>query len=248
MVCAIYKKGDMSSVSNYRPISLLSCLEKVAERAVFKHLYNHLHENSILTPLQSGFIPGDSPTNQLTYLYDTFSHALDSGKEIRVVFCDISKAFDRVWHQGILLKLQAAGVTGNLLSWFRSYLSNRRQKVVLPGASSTWNFIFAGVPQGSILVLHTRLCTKCSALNYEIYLKNLTDTPLCCCGNIENSEHFFLQCRYYHRQRLEMIQTISPLCHITLDVLLFGDSSLSMNTNTSIFTAVQKFIVETKRF
>ena len=71
--------------------------------------------------------------------------------EIRVVFFDISKAFDRVWHQGILLKLQAAGVTGNLLSWFRSYLSNRRQKVVLPGASSTWNFIFAGVPQGSIL-------------------------------------------------------------------------------------------------
>ena len=96
-------------------------------------------------------------------------------------------------------------------------------------------------------VLHKRLCTKCSALNYEIYLKNLTDTPLCRCGNIENSEHFFLQCRYYHRQRLEMIQTISPLCHITLDVLLFGDSSLSMNTNTSIFTAVQKFIVETKR-
>ena len=67
-----------------------------------------------------------------------------------MVFCDISKAFDRVWYQGILLKLQA-GVTGNLLSWFRSYLSNRRQKVVLPGASSTWNFIFAGVPQGSIL-------------------------------------------------------------------------------------------------
>ena len=82
IVCAIYKNGAMSSVSNYRPISLLSCLEKVAERAVFKHLYNHLHENSILIPLQSGFIPGDSPTNQLTYLYDTFSHALDSGKEI----------------------------------------------------------------------------------------------------------------------------------------------------------------------
>ena len=151
MVCAIYKKGDMSFVSNYRPISLLSCLEKVAERAVFKHLYNHLHENRILTPLQSGFIQGDSPTNQLTYLYDTFSHALDSGKEIRVVFCDISKAFNRVWHQGIRLKLQAAGVIGNLLSWFRSYLLNRRQKVVLPGASSTWNYIFAGVPQGSIL-------------------------------------------------------------------------------------------------
>ena len=68
-----------------------------------------------------------------------------------MVFCDISKAFDRVWHQGILLKLRVAGVSGKLLSWFRSYLSDRRQKVVLPGASSNWNFIFAGVPQGSIL-------------------------------------------------------------------------------------------------
>ena len=114
MVCAIYKKVDMSSFSNYRPFSLLSCLEKIAERAVFKHLYDHLHEKSILTPLQSVFIPGDSPPIQLTYLYDTFSHALDSGKEIRVVVCDMSKAFDRVWHQGILLKLRAAGVTGKL--------------------------------------------------------------------------------------------------------------------------------------
>ena len=104
MVLAIYKKGDMSSVSSFRPISLLSCLEKVAERAIFKHLYNHLHESSIHTPLQSGFIPGDSPANQ--NLYDTFSHALDSGKEIRVVFCDMSKALDRVWHQGIILNFE----------------------------------------------------------------------------------------------------------------------------------------------
>ena len=149
-VCYI-QKIDMTSVSNYRPISLMSCLEKVAECMVFEHLYNHLHEYSILTPLQSGLIPGDSPTNQLTYLYDTFPHALDSGKEIRVVFCDISKAFDRAWHQGIRLKLRAAGVTWRLQSWFRSYLSNKRQNVVLPGESSNWNFIFVGVPQGSIL-------------------------------------------------------------------------------------------------
>ena len=110
-----------------------------------------LHENSILTPLQSGLIPGDSTTNQLIYLYDTFSPALDSGKKIRVVFRDINKVLDRVLHQCILLKLRAAGVTGKLLSWFSSYLCNRRQKVVLLGASSNWNFIFAGVPLGSLL-------------------------------------------------------------------------------------------------
>ena len=76
----------MTSVPNYRPISLLFYL---LESAIFKHLYNHLHQNSTLTPLQSSLIPGDSPINQLTYLYGNFSHVLDSGKEIRVVFCDI---------------------------------------------------------------------------------------------------------------------------------------------------------------
>ena len=96
------------------------------ERVVFKHLYTHFYDNNIITSLQSGFIPGDSTTNQLTFLYDTFCQALDAGKEVRVVFCDISKAFDRVWHAGLLHKLQAAGVLGNLLRWFNSYLTNRK--------------------------------------------------------------------------------------------------------------------------
>ena len=69
----------------------------------------------IMISLQSGFIPGDSTVNQLTFLYDTFCKALDSGKEVRVVFCDISKAFDRVWHAGLIYKLRASGVSGNLL-------------------------------------------------------------------------------------------------------------------------------------
>ena len=122
------------------------------EIVVFKHLYiNHFYDNNIITPLQSGFIPGGSTTNRLTFLYDTFCQALDAGKEVRVVFCDISKAFDRVWHAGILHKLQATGVLGYLLRWFNSYLTNRRQCVVLPGVQSKWNYVRAGVPQGSIL-------------------------------------------------------------------------------------------------
>ena len=95
-VCPIHKSGDRSVPSNYRPVSLLRTPEKSFERAVFKHFYNHLHNNNILTSLQSGFIPGDSTVNQLTYLYNTFCQALDSGKEVRVVFCDVSNAFDRV--------------------------------------------------------------------------------------------------------------------------------------------------------
>ena len=87
----------------------------------------------------------------LSSLYNTFCKAIDSCKEVRAVFCDTSKAFDRVWHTGLLYKLRAAGVTGEVLAWFKSYLSNRRQRVVIPGASLDWVFIRAGVPQGSIL-------------------------------------------------------------------------------------------------
>ena len=151
LVCPIPKGGNSASVSNYRPVSLLRCLEKVPERVVFKHLFNHFRDNGILSPLQSGFIPGDSTTNQLTFLYNSFCQALDSGKEVHVVFCDVSKAFDRVWHKGLLCKLRAAGVSGNLLSWFSSYLSGRRQRVIIPGTQSDWKHIHAGVPQGSIL-------------------------------------------------------------------------------------------------
>ena len=104
---------------------------------------------ALVFSLMSEFIPGDPTTNQLTFLYNTFCQA--SGKEVRVVFCDVSKAFDRVWHKGLLCKLRAAGISGSLLSWFSSYLSERRQRVILPGTHSDWNYIYAGVPQGSIL-------------------------------------------------------------------------------------------------
>ena len=111
----IPKGGDRTAVSNYRPISLLSNINKGLERIVFKHLYNHFLENDILTPLQSGFIPGDSAVNQLLFLYNTFCKALDAGKEVRVNFCHISKAFDRVWHAGLIHVLRAAGIFENLL-------------------------------------------------------------------------------------------------------------------------------------
>ena len=150
-VCPVPKTGDLSTVSNYRPISLLNSEAKLFEKLIFKYLFNHFRDNNLLSSLQSGFIPGDSTVNQLTYLNNTFCEALDGGKEVWAVFCDISKAFDRVWHAGLLYKLEAAGVTGEVLAWFKNYLSDRKQRVVLPGVTSDWASIRAGVPQGSIL-------------------------------------------------------------------------------------------------
>jgi hypothetical protein len=88
---------------------------------------------------------------QLVELYDQFCKAVSDGKEIRVVFLDISKAFDRVWHKGLLFKLKSCGITGRLLEWLKDYLSDRQQRVVVNGEHSEWGDVKAGVPQGSVL-------------------------------------------------------------------------------------------------
>ena len=108
------------------------------ERCIHKYHYNYVLTNHFFTPLQSGFVPGDSTTFQLLHTYHMFCEAVDNGKEFQTVFCDISKAFDRVWHKGLLHKLRVIGCSGKVLSWFPSYLSGRRQRVVLNGNFSKW--------------------------------------------------------------------------------------------------------------
>ena len=108
-------------------------------------------KTKLITDHQSGFRPKDSTVNQLAFLYHTFCQAIDSKKEMRIVFCDVSKAFDKVWHEGLLYKLSSIGICGHLLRWFRDYLCKRQQRVLVRGQSSDWGTIEAGVPQGSVL-------------------------------------------------------------------------------------------------
>ena len=150
-VTPIYKKGEKYLCTNYRPISLLSCLGKVMERCVQKHVFNYLKSNHLLTTSQSGFIPKDSTAYQLLVIYDDFCKALDNKITCQAVFFDISKAFDRVWHAGLIRKLYAIGIRGNLLCWFKNYLSERIQAVVIKGEKSHYLPIHSGVPQGSVL-------------------------------------------------------------------------------------------------
>ena len=150
-ISAVFKKGDTCYKGNYRPISLLPCIGKVLEKLVFNHLYVYCCKNQLLTERNSGFRPKDSTVNQILHLVHNIYNDLDNKRDVCLVFLDISKAFDRVCHEGLLLKLTNFGVSGRLLQFLKSYLTQRYQRVVLNGKSSTWLETNAGVPQGSIL-------------------------------------------------------------------------------------------------
>jgi hypothetical protein len=150
-ILPIFKKDDPSISTNYRPVSLLSRISTIFERIVFKHIFNHFRQHFLLSIWQSGFLPGSSTVTQLIELYDQFCKAIDDRKEVRVVFLDISKAFDRVWHKGLLHKMKKNGIRGRLLIWLSDYLNERYQRVIVNGQKSTWGRISAGVPQGSVL-------------------------------------------------------------------------------------------------
>ena len=151
IVHPLHKGGDPSSLSNYRPISILPACSKVLERHVKHQLYHHLSENGLIYPLQSGFRPGHSTTTSLLFCTDTWSKALDSGKFVATLFIDVSKAFDTVNHSLLLSKLTNLGLDPSTVQWFRSYLANRSQSTHVEGYTSTSRPLSSGVPQGSIL-------------------------------------------------------------------------------------------------
>ena len=132
------RKEDKNLLTNYRLISLLPIFSKIFERVIYNSLFKHFQSNKVFTSSQSGFLPGDSCTAQLLSIIHEIQTAFGNNPtvDVRGVFLDISKAFDRVWHSGLLFKLQAYGVEGKLLALLKDYLHNRKQRVVLNGQTS----------------------------------------------------------------------------------------------------------------
>ncbi len=150
-VTPIFKSGDKSNVSNYRPISVLPIISKIIERNVHNQLYAYLCSKNILSDSQSGFRSKHSTTTTLLDVQDYILNNMDKGLATGVIFLDLKKAFDTVNHEILIKKLAKYGINGNELNWFKSYLHNRSQAVRVNSSLSDFKTYNTGIPQGSIL-------------------------------------------------------------------------------------------------
>ena len=147
-------------------MSLLPIWSKILERLIFNEMFSFFIENDLISQDQSGSKHGGL-LHQSTFI--NYSHQpFDKGFDVRSVFLDISKVFDKVWHNGIIFKLNQNGMSGNLLNLLPNFLRDRKQRVVLNGQTSSWADVNAVVPQGSILGL----------LLFSIYINDLANDLL----------------------------------------------------------------------
>ena len=148
----IYKKGkDRANAESYRPISLTSCVGKLLEQMINTRLVWHLEKNNIITPMQAGFRQHHSTEDQVTYIAQKIEDGFQDKQHTLTVWIDMEKAFDKVWKDGLRLKLHKSGVTGRMYQWISQYLNNRKARVHVNGSYSRKKTLREEVPQGGVL-------------------------------------------------------------------------------------------------
>ena len=150
-VTPIFKKGSRVLAANYRPVSLTSVVCKLMERLVREGFIKYLDREGLISKAQHGFVKNKTCTTNLLETLDIVTKSLSDGHQVDMVYLDFLKAFDMVPHRRLIHKLKGYGLRSDLLGWFESFLSNRRQRVVLGETYSTWVNVTSGVPQGSVL-------------------------------------------------------------------------------------------------
>ena len=168
-VTAVYKKGKKINPANYRPISLTVNLCKVFESILRDKIMDHLEKHCLIKESQHGFVRKKSCLTNLLVFMEEVTNYLDSGYPVDVIYLDFQKAFDKVPHQRLLMKLAAHGLGGDILQWIGNWLSNRKQRVVLNGQYSGWRDFLSGVPQGSVL----------GPILFGVYINDIDDSVNC---------------------------------------------------------------------
>ena len=150
-IVPIHKGGSKAIMANFRPIALTSVVCKVMEKIVCSTILAFLTANQLITQQQHGFVRGRSCQTNILLCLEKWTELVDSGKNVDVAYFDYAKAFDKVSHRLLLVKLKAYGIDGKLLAWLSAYLDDRRQRVVVGNAKSPWLPVVSGTTQGTVL-------------------------------------------------------------------------------------------------
>ena len=150
-ITPVFKKGDRTMASNYRPVSLTAICSKLLEHVIHANIMDHLDRYQILCDEQHGFRSKHSCESQLILTVHDLAKTLDQQKQSDIVIMDFSKAFDKVAHHRLLRKIHHYGIRGQTYEWISSFLQERKQRVVVGGDHSQWVHVESGVPQGTVL-------------------------------------------------------------------------------------------------
>ena len=150
-IVPIHKSGSKAKMANFRPVALTSAVCKVFEKLICIAILSFLTVNKLISPQQHGFVKGRSCQTNVMLCLERWTRMLDDGGSVDVAYFDYSKAFDKVSHKLLLVKLRAYGIDGKLLSWLEAWLTNRKQRVVVGNAQSPWLDVVSGTTQGTVL-------------------------------------------------------------------------------------------------
>ena len=150
-ITPIYKGGSKATPANYRPVNLTSNVGKLMERIVKEDIESHLESENLMEESQHGFRRGRSAQTNLVEFLDQTTKWVDEGEPFDIVYYDFAKAFDKVSHKSLLVKIRAVGIQGKLLKWIEDWLKDRLQRVVVEGEESDWRRVLSSVIQGSVL-------------------------------------------------------------------------------------------------
>ena len=136
---------------NYRPVSLTSVICKLLETIIRDHMMDFLFKHQLINPSQHGFLKARSCLTNLLCFFEEITKWVDEGSPVDVIYLDFQKAFDKVPHQRLILKLKSHGMGNSIINWIEQWLTDRKQRVVVDGEVSSWKLVLSGVPQGSVL-------------------------------------------------------------------------------------------------